>query len=40
MERFRLIRQEIPDLSLEHREILRKFRQEISEWEHNENHDS
>lgn len=38
MERFRLIRREIPELSLEHRETLRKFRQEISEWEHNENH--
>jgi hypothetical protein len=34
MERFRLIRQESPGLSLEHKETLQKFRQEISEWEH------
>lgn len=34
MERFRLIRPVAPGLSLEHKEILRKFRQEISEWEH------
>jgi hypothetical protein len=36
MERFRLLRAPTPGLSLEHKEILRKFRQEISEWEHRE----
>jgi hypothetical protein len=33
-ERFRLARHESHGLSLEHREALRHFRQEISEWEH------
>jgi hypothetical protein len=34
MERFRLVRHTGPVVSLEHAETLRKFRQEISEWEH------
>jgi hypothetical protein len=34
VERFRLARRASPGLSLQHREILRQFRQEISEWEH------
>jgi hypothetical protein len=34
VERFRLHRAESPGLSLEHRETIRRFRQEISEWEH------
>lgn len=33
-ERVNRLRESAPGLSLEHREILRKFRQEISEWEH------
>ncbi len=33
-ERIDKLRESKPSLSLEHREILRKFRQEISEWEH------
>jgi hypothetical protein len=33
-EKLRHLRPDAPGLSLEHREILRKFRQEISEWEH------
>ena len=34
MEKFRNIQHETPGLSLEHNAIIRKFRQEISEWEH------
>jgi hypothetical protein len=33
-ERFRLGRRDAPGLSPQHRETLRQFRQEISEWEH------
>lgn len=33
-ERVKRLRESGPGLSLEHREMLRKFRQEISEWEH------
>lgn len=33
-DRFRLVRKESHGLTLEHREIIRRFRQEISEWEH------